>query len=328
MAAAASAAGQTALNAAHVSRPLTWVVGAGGLLGRQIAGQWRDSCGPLFDAPRIPWGEPAAAQRVLREVARELVARAGEAGWQAIWCAGAGVTSTSADVLRDELAALRAALSGLESGGTDGAVFLASSVGGVYAGNPSPPFTEDSPPAPLSPYGEAKLAAEGIVSDWAQATGIPALIGRISNLYGPGQNLAKPQGLISQICANYVRRRPTPIWVSLDTIRDYLYVTDCAAMVLDSMAMLRRDGGIVVKILASGQPITIGAVLGEVRRVLGRRPEVLLGGSPNSRFQVRDLSVASVRWPQIDQREITPLVVGIHNTITDLRGAMQQEGVQ
>lgn len=327
MAATASAAIQAALNTVRNSLPLTWVVGAGGLLGRQIAGQWRDARGPLFSGPRIPWSDPGTAQRVLRASAREVAARAGEAGWQVIWCAGAGVMSTSADVLGDELAAMRAVLSGLEPGGGQGAVFLASSVGGIYAGNPSPPFTEESAPMPLSPYGEAKLAAEGIVAGWAQATGTPALIGRISNLYGPGQNLAKPQGLISQICANYVRRRPTPIWVSLDTIRDYLYVTDCAGMVLDAMARLRRQGGIVVKILASGQPITIAAVLGEVRRVLGRRPEVLLGGSPNSRFQVRDLSVASVRWPQIDQRETTPLVVGIHNTITDLRGSMQREGV-
>ena len=60
----------------------------------------------------------------------------------------------------------------------------------------------------------------------------PLLVGRISNLYGPGQNLAKPQGLVSQLCRAQLTRQPLSVYVSLDTMRDYLYVDDAAAMVV------------------------------------------------------------------------------------------------
>ena len=67
------------------------------------------------------------------------------------------------------------------------------------------------------------------------------MIGRIANLYGPGQNLDKPQGLVSQLCAAHLERRPVSIWVSLDTLRDYLYAPDCAQMVLDCLDRARAE---------------------------------------------------------------------------------------
>jgi len=48
------------------------------------------------------------------------------------------------------------------------------------------------------------------------------MVGRMSNLYGPGQNLKKVQGLISQMCLRVLTRQPLVLYVPLDTIRDYL----------------------------------------------------------------------------------------------------------
>lgn len=299
--------------------PLTWVVGAGGLLGRHVAGSLVGR-GERFEAVPVPWEQPRSARRVLRDNATNLVDRAalGDRPWRMLWCAGAGVTGATVDTLDREVEALRAALTGLGPG-RPGSVFLASSVGGVYAGNPSPPFTEYSEPAPLAAYGRAKLQAERMVTQWAHANNHSALIGRITNLFGPGQNLDKPQGLVSQLCANHVRRLPSSIWVSLDTIRDYLYVQDAADLILDAMDRLALESGVVVKILASGQPMSISAVLGEIKRVFGRRVDVLIGTSPTSKYQVRDLGVVSRVWPEIDQRRLTPFAVGVQQTALDLQ---------
>ena len=79
---------------------------------------------------------------------------------------------------------------------------------------------------PVSPYGFAKLDQEGLVATWAEATQVRTIVGRLANLYGPGQNVAKPQGLISQLVLSTLLRRPTSIYVPLDTMRDYLYVDD------------------------------------------------------------------------------------------------------
>jgi len=285
----------------------------------------------MFSGPPVPWGSPAQARATLAEAAGRFVAEAGDGRWQLVWCAGAGVTSTSRAALDDELAALRACLDGLRPAATDsGAVFLASSVGGVYAGVGEPPYTEHSRVEPLADYGRAKLEAEGILRTWVADSGQRGLIGRISNLYGPGQNLAKPQGLVSQLCAAHLRRRPQPIWVSLDTRRDYIYAPDCAALVLDCLDRLDavgRPGETVVKLLGSQRAMSIGAVLGELRRVFRSKSTIILGASPAAALQALDLSMRSVVWTDLDRRELTPFPAGVARTLQDLRVRMQDGDV-
>ena len=55
-----------------------------------------------------------------------------------------------------------------------------------------------------------------------------------------GQDLAKPQGLVSQLWAAHLHRRPTQIWMALDTIRAYLVAPDAAEMVVYAMHRLRH----------------------------------------------------------------------------------------
>ena len=304
--------------------PLTWVIGAGGLLGQAVAAAASER-GPVFPARSCPWESRERAGALLFEEARRLRELADPGPWQVIWCAGAGFTGAPREALDDELLALKATLDGLSASSgsaAHGAVFFPSSVGGVYAGVGTPPFSETSPVSPLSAYGEAKLAAESMLRSWAGRAGASVLIGRIANLYGPGQNVDKPQGLVSQVCAAHLRREPTSIWVSLDTLRDYIFAPDCAALVLDAMDRLRCESDsptVVTKILATGRPVSIGTVLGELRRVFRRSPDTILGVHPTSGMQSRDLTTRSVVWPELDRRPWTPLPVGVNATWMDLQ---------
>jgi hypothetical protein len=45
---------------------------------------------------------------------------------------------------------------------------------------------------------------------------------------------------------------------------------------------------------------------------------VVLGASPNSRFQVRDLRMRSTAWPPLGPLVRTPLIVGMSSTISSL----------
>ncbi|TQM63884.1 NAD-dependent epimerase/dehydratase family protein [Humibacillus xanthopallidus] len=321
--------------------PLTWVVGAGGLLGQHVVAVLRGRA-QVLDAPRVPWTEPDQAARVLADTARALLAAAGDGPWQVVWCAGAGVTGSSAESFEAEHSLLVAALEGLHAvpaQAARGVFFLASSAGGVYAGAGAAPYDESSPTKPLAAYGWAKLRAEQTVTDWARG-GTPVVIGRIANLYGPGQNLDKPQGLVSQLCAAYLERRPASIWVSLDTLRDYLYAPDCAQMVLDCLDRARSERApqhltstadsqeplVVVKILATQRAITVGAVIADLRRIFRRRPTIVLGASPVSALQSRDLSLRSRVWPELDQRTLTTFPAGVSATLQDLRERLQSRG--
>ena len=151
------------------------------------------------------------------------------------------------------------------------------------------------------------------------------LVGRISNLYGPGQNLAKPQGLVSHICRAQLSGQPISVYVSLDTIRDYLFVDDAAALICDGLDRLGSEpaGTAVTKILASQRGVTVGALLAECRRLFKRAPRVVLGSSPFAKLQVRDLRMRSVVWPELDRRALTPLPVGIDATAADLLRGVQ-----
>lgn len=316
---------------------LIWVIGRGGLLGQSLEAavgnvvQPDDRCAHLWCPPEpIGWTQSHAGAMDLRHHAGEFLKAVGERPWSVAWCAGAGVTGTSSQVLQLELAALKETLDALAEAptGSDGAFFFASSAGGVYAGVGEPPYDEFSPVRPLAPYGRAKLEAEALVTAWSHRTGTRSLIGRIANLYGPGQNLAKAQGLISQICRSHLTGQPQPIYVSLDTLRDYLFAPDCAGLIIEALARLRQEPSVslpsvTVKIMASQRAITIGAVLGEMRRIFKRSPRIVLGSSRMSAFQAKDLSLRSRVWPEVDRRNLTPFPVGVANTAADLSRRLQ-----
>lgn len=301
--------------------PTTWVVGARGLLGQHVLRQVPGAVA----VTDVPWPSVDDAKAVLRQRIRAIVDDA--AGWNVAWCAGAGVIATPAQDIQRELELFGAfldELAALAGPGSRGAVFFASSAGGVYADAPAPPFSETSAVGARTSYGVAKLAMEEELRSFAATTGTAVLIGRIANLYGPGQNLAKPQGLVSQICLTHLSGQPLSLYVPMDTMRDYLYVEDCARMIAAGLGGLRDripgPGGdaVVTKILASGRSTTVGGLLGESTRLFRRRPRIVLGASAASRHQVRDLRLRSVIWPELDRLARTPLLVGIARTAEDV----------
>ena len=120
---------------------------------------------------------------------------------------------------------------------------------------------------PISPYGDAKLAIEVALERLGTTTGLPTFTGRIANLYGPGQNITKPQGLISQLCRAYLAREPLSIYVSLDTARDYIFAPDAGRMVVAGTSALggSSPGTVVTKIIASQSATTVAVILGELQ---------------------------------------------------------------
>lgn len=302
----------------------TWVVGSGGLLGGAVVRELTRR-GLRVETSRVPWHNADRARAVLFADARRVVDSANGGPWRLVWCAGVGVNGTTAaefaaentvvsDVL-DEIAAL--------TGACRGVVVHASSAGGVYAGSVGAPFTEDTDPVPLGDYGRAKLAAERLMHRFGAATGASVVVGRFANLYGPGQNLTKPQGLISHLCRGYLVSAPISIYVPMDTMRDYLYVGDAAAMVADALDLAQsRPGERITKIFASGQSTTVGALLGACRTVFRRKPTVVLASSPLARVQSGDLRLRSIVWPELDRRTYRTLPAGISATLEATRRSL------
>jgi UDP-glucose 4-epimerase len=275
----------------------------------------------------LPWADDDAFEAAVSANMDRLLERAeqDDGTWAVFWAAGAAVTSSTIDQLEHELSQLelvvaeigrRVQASGL---GHRGSLFYSSSVGGIYGGSTNPPFTEQTNPHPLSPYGRYKLKAEQAVADLS-SSGVRVLNGRIANLYGPGQRLDKMQGLISQLARAQYSPSPASIYVSLETVRDYIYVTDCADLICDAMERLSGEpaGSEHTKILASGQGTTIATLLGHFRTLAKGHPHVMLGSSPSASMQAHDLRVMSTTWADLDKRELTPLPAGIRATMEDI----------
>ncbi len=261
----------------------------------------------------------------------DFAAEVGDSPWQIAWCAGTGVVGSGTDQVDRESQILSHVLDGVAThlcsrGRNQGAIFLASSAGGVYAGG-TPVFTERSAVAPLAPYGWSKLNQEEIVRDFGARTNTPVLVGRLSNLYGPAQDPTKGQGLISQISLKMLYRQPLILYVPLDTIRDYIYADDAGRLIADGLDRLRTEAQAtttapqVTKILCSHQPVTIGTLLAQFRLIAKRPVSVIVGSSPNARRQPRDLRMHSEVWPELDRRPTTLLSAGIRGIVTDALGS-------
>ena len=110
--------------------------------------------------------------------------------------------------------------------------FLHISTDEVYGslGPDDPPFTEESPYQPNSPYSASKAASDHLVRAYHHTYGFPSLITNCSNNYGPRQDTEK---LIPLMITNALAGKPLPIYGDGLNVRDWLYVIDhCRAVLI------------------------------------------------------------------------------------------------
>ena len=118
-------------------------------------------------------------------------------------------------------------------------LFLHVSTDEVYGSlGESGAFTEETPLAPNSPYSASKTAADMMVRAYHQTYGLPAVITRCSNNYGPYQF---PEKLIPLMISNAMEDKELPIYGDGLNMRDWIYVDDhCRA--LDAVLHHGRKG--------------------------------------------------------------------------------------
>ncbi len=102
--------------------------------------------------------------------------------------------------------------------------YLQVSTDEVYGSlGPTGYFTEDTPLAPNSPYSASKTGADLLVRAAYHTFGLPVLITRCSNNYGPYQF---PEKLIPLIISNALEGKDLPVYGDGLNVRDWLHVKD------------------------------------------------------------------------------------------------------
>lgn len=104
---------------------------------------------------------------------------------------------------------------------------LHTSTSEVYGTALTTPMNEQHPLQAQSPYSATKIAADKLVESYHLSYGLPAVIVRPFNTYGPRQSL---RAVIPTIIAQALSKDCEEIKLgSLDPVRDFTYVTDTAA---------------------------------------------------------------------------------------------------
>jgi dTDP-glucose 4,6-dehydratase len=107
-------------------------------------------------------------------------------------------------------------------------IFLLVSTDEVYGDVPVGRSRETDPLRPRSPYSASKAGGEHLVQAYAESFGLPVLITRGSNNYGPYQY---PEKLIPVLITNAVDGMKLPLYKDGSAVRDFVYVEDhCRAI--------------------------------------------------------------------------------------------------
>ncbi|MGQ9508298.1 MAG: dTDP-glucose 4,6-dehydratase [Thermodesulfobacteriota bacterium] len=99
-------------------------------------------------------------------------------------------------------------------------------------------FREETPLSPNSPYSASKASADMMVRAYHHTYGLPVLITRCSNNYGPYQF---PEKLIPLMISNAMENKELPIYGDGLQVRDWIYVEDhCRA--LEEVLLKGKEG--------------------------------------------------------------------------------------
>jgi UDP-glucose 4-epimerase len=139
---------------------------------------------------------------------------------------------------------------------------FASSVA-VYSPNAQVPITEEAPTHASSPYGAAKAAGENYCFAYAASYGLPVVVLRLFNIYGPLMRKYFIHDIVRKL-----QKDPQKLVLLGDgsQVRDYTYVDDAVrAFVLVAERGVNGD----VYNVGSGDPVNIGDLAREIAALMG-----------------------------------------------------------
>ena len=99
-----------------------------------------------------------------------------------------------------------------------------------HLGKDDPPFTEESPLAPRSPYSATKAGSDLLVQSYIETFDINASITRCCNNYGPRQGDEK---LIPTVIRSIVRGDKIPVYGTGENIREWVHAEDHAKAIIE-----------------------------------------------------------------------------------------------
>jgi UDP-glucose 4-epimerase len=179
------------------------------------------------DRTRVP---PGASLEVVDIVEREALASVFDQTRPEVvfhLAAQASVIASVEDPGRDADVNVRGTLNVVDLAAARAAPVVFTSTGGALYGDDAPtPTPEDVIPAPLSPYGASKWAAEAYARTWSRLHGVANAVARLGNVYGPRQNPHGEAGVVAIFTDRLHSGKAPKLYGHGRPTRDYVYVAD------------------------------------------------------------------------------------------------------
>jgi len=202
--------------------------------------------------------------------------------------------------------------------------FVHVSTDEVYGSRETGEFSENDLLAPSSPYSAAKAASDLFVKAYHATYGMPVLITRSSNNFGPYQH---PEKLIPLFITNLIEGKKVPVYGTGKNVRDWLYVLDnCDA--IDAVLQKGKIGEVYN--IAGGNEVTNIEITKRLLAALGKDESSVeyvkdrlghdwryaitsekikaLGWSPKHNFE--QALAATIAWYQANEHWWKPLKQG------------------
>lgn len=170
-------------------------------------------------------------------------------------------------------------------------------------------FSEQSPLSPNSPYAASKAAADLLCQAYRHTYGLPIIITRCSNNYGPFQF---PEKLIPLAITNILEGKNIPIYGDGLNVRDWIYIEDhCRAL---DLILQQGKPGEIYNIAGTNEKTNL-ELANRILRIMGK-PQSLITFVPDRLGHDRRyaLNITKIRR-ELDWRPRTSFEEGLKSTI-------------
>ena len=116
-------------------------------------------------------------------------------------------------------------------------------------------ISELHPTKPVSPYAASKISGENMVLAYYHSYGLPTVVIRAFNTYGPFQKSSGEGGVIAIFIKRNLEAKTLKIFGDGKQTRDFLYVDDCARGIVETGYSSKVDDGVIN--IGTGQDVAI-----------------------------------------------------------------------
>lgn len=174
-------------------------------------------------------------------------------------------------------------------------VFI-SSGGTIYGNNYHSPINENSPTNPICHYGVLKLMQEKIINMYNEKYGMKNIILRISNPYGPGQDISNGVGAVSNFLLKSIRDELITIYgTGDDIVRDYIYIDDVCKMIFELIHNITNECKNRIINVGTGIGHTLNDIVSIVEKVTTKKVAIkyLNNRDADVKYNVLDINYMS-----------------------------------